>query len=261
MGRYSDIRQTINSQAQSFGLYIDHRISEAGISQLFNYVAERGDVYVFSGIIRNFLLGYLENRDIDFVISMRETLNIPIRFLRGSTITKNKFGGVKIQKNGFNIDVWNIGSTWSVDTRKGISSPYSLLKTAFFNFSSIVYDYHKRKFIYDDTFCRFKEYNIVDVVNVANPFPSACVVSTLHYAATYEFEIGDKLRRWIVKHYDQSADFVNIQKKRYGTVLYDHSTIDEFVNACKATKNSGEIQIKDSNGETYRIIIHKNIKI
>ena len=257
MGRYSDIRQTINSQALSFGLYIDHRIRQAGISHLFHYVAERGDVYVFSGIIRNFLLGYLENRDIDFVISMHETLNIPIRLLRGTTITKNKFGGVKIQKNGFSIDVWNIDSTWSVDARISIYTPHSLLKTAFFNFSSIVYDYHKKRFIYDDSFCRFKEKNIVDVVNVDNPFPSACVVSTLHYAATYEFEIGDKLRRWIVKHYDQSADFVNIQKKRYGTVLYDHSTIDEFVKACKTAKNSREIHIKDSNGETYRIIIHK----
>lgn len=257
MGRYSDIRQTINSQALSFGLYIDHRIRQAGISHLFHYVAERGDVYVFSGIIRNFLLGYLENRDIDFVISIHETLNIPIGFLRGTTITKNKFGGVKIQKNGFSIDVWNIDSTWSVDARKGISSPHSLLKTAFFNFSSIVYDYHKKRFIYDNSFCRFKEKNIVDVVNVDNPFPSACVVSTLHYAATYEFEIGDKLRRWIVKHYDKSADFVNIQKRRYGTVLYDHSTIDEFVKACKTAKNSRVIHIKDSNGETYRIIIHK----
>lgn len=257
MGRYSDIRQTINSQALSFGLYIDHRIRQAGISHLFHYVAERGDVYVFSGIIRNFLLGYLENRDIDFVISMHETLNIPIRLLRGTTITKNKFGGVKIQKNGFNIDVWNIDSTWSVDARISIYTPHSLLKTAFFNFSSIVYDYHKKRFIYDDSFCRFKEKNIVDVVNVDNPFPSACVVSTLHYAATYEFEIGDKLRRWIVKHYDQSADFVNIQKRRYGTVLYDHGTIDEFVKACKTAKNSREIHIKDSNGETYRIIIHK----
>ena len=261
MGRYSNIRNTINSQAQSFGLFIDNRIMQAGISHLFHYVAERGDVYVFSGIIRNFLLGYLENRDIDFVISMRETLNIPISLLRGTTITKNKFGGVKIQKNGFNIDVWNISSTWGIDARRGIYSPHALLKTAFFNFSSIVYDYNKRKFIYDDTFCRFKEYNIVDVVNVANPFPSACVVNTLHYAATYEFEIGDKLRRWIVKHYDHSADFVSIQKKRYGEVLYDLNTIDEFVKACKATKNSGEIQIKASNGETYRIIIHKNIKI
>lgn len=111
--------------------------------------------------------------------------------------------------------------------------------------------------MYDDSFCRFKEKNIVDVVNVDNPFPSACVVSTLHYAATYEFEIGDKLRRWIVKHYDQSADFVNIQKRRYGTVLYDHSIIDEFVKACKTAKKSREIHIKDSNGETYRIIIHK----
>ena len=257
MGRYSDIRRTINSQALSFGLYVDHRIRQAGISHLFHYVAERGDVYVFSGIIRNFLLGYLANRDIDFFISIHETLNIPISFLRGTTITKNKFGGVKIQKNGFSVDVWNIDSTWSVDARKGISSPHSLLKTAFFNFSSIVYDYHKKRFIYDDSFCRFKEKNIVDVVNVDNPFPSACVVSTLHYAATYEFEIGDKLRRWIVKHYDQSADFVNIQKRRYGTVLYDHSTIDEFVKACKSAKNSREIHIKDSNGETYRIIIHK----
>lgn len=257
MGRYSDIRQTINSQALSFGLYIDHRIRQAGISHLFHFVAERGDVYVFSGIIRNFLLGYLENRDIDFVISLHETLNIPIRLLRGTTITKNKFGGVKIQKNGFSIDVWNIDSTWSVDARKSIYTPHSLLKTAFFNFSSIVYDYHKKRFMYDDSFCRFKEKNIVDVVNVDNPFPSACVVSTLHYAATYEFEIGDKLRRWIVKHYDQSADFVNIQKRRYGTVLYDHSIIDEFVKACKTAKKSREIHIKDSNGETYRIIIHK----
>ena len=127
MGRSSNIRNTINSQAQSFGLFIDHRIMQAGISHLFHYVAERGDVYVFSGIIRNFLLGYLENRDIDFVISMRETLNIPISLLRGTTITKNKFGGVKIQKNGFNIDVWNISSTWGIVARRGIYSPHALL--------------------------------------------------------------------------------------------------------------------------------------
>ena len=64
---YNLNRRFIQAQAASFGLFIDGILVENKAKELVSCVSDQVPLYVFSGIIRNFLLGYLNNRDIDFV--------------------------------------------------------------------------------------------------------------------------------------------------------------------------------------------------
>ena len=82
--------------------------------ELIDYVAQQVPIYVFSGLIRNFLLGYLNNRDIDFVLLDTPHLKLPYSMLRDVCIRKNKFGGYKLLIDELTIDVWDIERTWGI---------------------------------------------------------------------------------------------------------------------------------------------------
>ena len=147
---YNLNRSIIQAQAPSFGLFVDVILAENKAKELVNCVSNQVPLYVYSGVIRNFLLGYLNNRDIDFVAVDTYKVRIPISLLRNVTLKKNNFNGYKLVFNRLTIDWWDIERTWGI-LREGMKGTVnSLLKTAFFNFSAIAYDYNKRRFIISD---------------------------------------------------------------------------------------------------------------
>ena len=85
-------RKSIQSQSASFKLYVDNLLMHNSAKELVDYVAQQVPIYVFSGLIRDFLLGYLNNRDIDFVLLDTPHLKLPYSMLRDICIKKNKFG-------------------------------------------------------------------------------------------------------------------------------------------------------------------------
>ena len=112
MYSYQSTRYSIHKQALSFRTYIDALFKSYGASELLRYITSKTDIYIFSGVIRNFLLGYLENRDIDFVI--KEPIKIPQVLLKKFKISINKLGGLKIYTSGVTIDVWELNKTWGL---------------------------------------------------------------------------------------------------------------------------------------------------
>ena len=132
---YNINRRIIQAQAASFGLFVDGILIENKAKDLVNCVSKQVPLYVFSGIIRNFLLGYLNNRDIDFVAVETYKVNIPLSLLRNVSLRKNNFNGYKIVSNGLTIDWWDIERTWGILQEGMKGTVNSLLNTAFFNFS------------------------------------------------------------------------------------------------------------------------------
>lgn len=229
-------RKDIQAQAASFGLFVDGILNENQARELVNCVSEQVPLYVFSGIIRNFLLGYLNNRDLDFVAEDLHKLTIPRNLLRDVSIRKNKFNGYKLVTNGLTIDCWDMECTWGI-LREGMKSTvYSLLNTAFFNFSAIAYDYNKRRFLISDDFCRFYNTRTMEVVYSKNPRIETCIVNALYYADKYGFFIGTSLRKWIVKNYREDYDYHSSQLSRFQKVIYSDKMIRAFVNICSRTE-------------------------
>lgn len=229
-------RRTIQSQSASFKLYVDNLLMHNSAKELIDYVAQQVPIYVFSGLIRNFLLGYLKNRDIDFVLLDTSRLKLPYSMLRDIYIKKNKFGGYKLLADDLTIDVWDIERTWGIQEEKIRANVNSLIDTAFFNFSAIAYDYHKCKFVISDKFEKFYKTHVMEVVYERNPKKETCIVNALYYADKYEFIIGNSLRKWIVKYYNCDYDYKAAQESRFQKILYSDSLIKAFASICANPK-------------------------
>lgn len=249
----SQYRRDIAAQSQSFKSYIDAMLPAGKIRGLLEELCRQSDVFVFGGVIRNFLLGYPFHRDIDFVVYAKEKINLPIELLHGIEISRNKFGGVKLNLPNITIDIWNLQSTWGLQRINGSATPYTLIKTVFFNFSAIAFDYNRQRFIYSDDFLHFYATKIMDVVYGRNPYPTACVVNSFYYAQEYSFSIGRQLRIWISKQF-LGSDIESQQQRRYGEVKYSEKVIRAFAHICKVVKSSNtSVSIHDEDNRQYVI--------
>lgn len=246
-------RREIAVQSQSFKAYIDAMLPSGKIRSLLDELCRQSDVYVFGGVIRNFLLGYPFHRDIDFVVYAKEKICLPLGLLHGIEITKNKFGGVKLNLPHITIDIWNLQNTWGLLQINGGATPYTLIKTVFFNFSAIAFDYNEQRFIYSYDFLNFYATRIMDVVYGRNPYPTACVVNSFYYAQEYNFPIGKKLRVWISKQ-SLGSDIESQQQRRYGEVKFSEEVIRAFAQICKMIKSPNtSVSIYNESNRQYLI--------
>lgn len=203
-------------------------------NDVLNEIAKDNEVFVLSGIIRDFLTGNTDNiRDIDFVIRKRIKINLPISFLRKFVININSFGGLKLKSDVLTIDVWYMDDSWGLKKKKLNSTPNALIDTVFFNFSNIIFDYKNEKFIFGDFFLRFLESHIMDIVYDENPNIPLCIINTLYYKRKYDYKISKRLSSWILFHFDRSYDFYNVQLAHFGKVLYSNKEINTFIGQLK----------------------------
>ena len=254
MNRNAAVRAVIQIQSLSYRLYIDSILEQNHIKELTDRVAGQVQTFVFSGLTRNFLLGYLNNRDIDFVVIDSPRLKIPISQLREVSILKNKFGGYKLLTEHLTIDVWDVEKTWGIVQEGMRGTAYSLMNTAFFNFSAIVYDYNNKRFYITDEFCEFYKTHVMEVVYAKNPRIATCIVNSLYYADKYEFVIGNSLRKWVAKHFDTNLDFKSAQEGRFNSVLYSDDLIKAFAKVCTMPNiyKWGKVTLYD---DTQRVLL------
>lgn len=187
-------------------------------------------VYIFSGIIRDFFLGNTQKiRDIDIVLDCDNIQDV----IHNESIHYNSFGGLKLKKKNISIDVWLLKDTWGIKRKKIAVSPESLLETAFYNFSTIVYNYNTNTFIFKDDFLSFVNNNILDCVYEENPLPELCIVNTIYYQDKFKLELSDNLRSWILSHSKITADYMKIQRSHFGKIIYKEAYINRFINKLK----------------------------
>lgn len=223
----------IDIQGKSFKLYLKDFLLDSDTWELLCLISRQTEIYVFSGVIRNFLLGYYENRDLDIVIGNTDELNLPLKYFRPLKLKRNSFGGYKVSIGKLIIDVWDIRNTWGIKNLNLQSSPNSLLKTAFFNFSSIVYDFNQEKFIYDNNFIEFYHTHAMDVLCEKNPDIPLCIVNTVYYALKYSFTIKYGLCKWIVDNYCSLYDYKEVQLRHYKYEYFDSVLIEKVVDVCR----------------------------
>ena len=219
----------IHEREVAFKNYLELNVLSEKAFALFNSVAKQTNIYIFSGVIRNYLLGFQENRDVDVVITNINSIGFKPGDLQDCQISKNSFGGYKIHIDNLTIDAWGIESTWGLVQKNMRFTPNSLIKTAFFNFSSIAYDYNYRRFVFGDDFCRFLKTRAMDVVFPENPNKTLCVLSTIYYAKKYSFSISYGLCKWIVSNYSLDMPFDEVQEKHFHYVVASEDTRKWFI--------------------------------
>lgn len=234
--KYTDI---IDSQARFFKFYLQECLSYE-MRDILNAISQKTEVYVFSGITRNFFLGETGFRDLDIVVEDVECVIDTINAVDSDVELRiNSFGGVKVKIQNLIIDLWGLENTWGIREDKMELTPQSLLKTAFFNFSAIVFDYNKSQFYYDDAFGGFLQNRIMDVVYIKNPNIPLCIINSCYYREKYGFGLTLNLCYWIfINHTSLVSDnkceekFNDVQRKHFAKVVISYEHIRAFVFLC-----------------------------
>jgi hypothetical protein len=228
---YNSIKRDINSKSPAFNHYLQVILDRESYTSLMR-LSQITEVYIFSGIIRDFLIeeiGYV--RDIDIVIKSLLTRSCLRHCLRSKTVVRNSFGGLKIRSSKITVDAWYLKNTWGIVTESLAANVNSLIETAFFNFSAIVYDIRAAKFIYNNHFVEFLRTRTMDIVYEKNPNIPLCLFNVFYYHLKYGFNVGAKLRMWIHSHRNYLGDFTKVQRSHLGGVYFSNTDINNYLNS------------------------------
>ncbi|MGX7685571.1 hypothetical protein ACWA1C_00290 [Flectobacillus roseus] len=235
--KLSKIQEEIEASALSFKSYLE-RALDGEILSLFQQFCREGEVFLFSGVIRNFFLKTYLVRDLDIVIN--GDVNVE-KLLENYTYKKNSFGGYKVTIAGKNIDIWFLKNTWALNYQ--INLNYELEKfiplTSFFNFSSIVYDFNKSEFYVSTHFCRFLRDKRIDLVFAPNANLPLCLINSIYYSKRLKMPIAKKLSGHLTNIYNRlkknNISFDESQIKHFGKVLYTKEEIEEWMQNLNTT--------------------------
>lgn len=224
------IKEQIIAQENAFYYFIKSFVLDDESWKLLNALASHEQVYVLSGIIRDFLTGEYEGvRDFDCVLVHGNIKDVDIiQFLRKSERKVNSFGGIKIKRPGEVIDIWRMADTWGIKKQNIAPSTTALLDSVFFNFSAILYDFNNKKFIFNERFCQFLRTKTMDIVYPENPNIPLCLVNVLYYHLRYGYNVSLKLAKWIKQHYSKGDDLEEVQIKHFGYLLFANDYIEDF---------------------------------
>lgn len=225
---YSDIEKKIKESGPDFFVYLTSSLRDyKGVNEALEALSKKTEVYVFSGVIRNFFLKKSEFRDLDLVL--KDEVNVEQVFEYADHIRKNSFGGYKIGIGELNIDVWYLKDTWALNYQKslGFDLEKYVPSTAFFNFSAVIYSYRQKEFFYTKYFLNFLKYKKIDVVYKPNLNYNLCIVSTIYYSHKYKLVISNKLLKFITYlHRAGNQEYSEVQIKHFGKIVFS----DEYLN-------------------------------
>lgn len=227
--KLSEIKQIVKDQELSFYLYLNSIIPDE-LTKFLKKATEQVDIYVFSGVIRNYFLNKHEIRDLDFVV---EDVSKIIQLIGDYDFRKNSFGGYKIKIGELNVDLWETKNTWAFKYQNQIE--YQLFRvipnTSFFNFSSVIYHLNSKEFIFNDDFLNFLKTKELEVSFFPNPNYQLCVINTIYYSEKYKLTIGKNLKDFLVKYSKKmGSNFPDVQIKHFGKVMYSQKELEDKIN-------------------------------
>lgn len=234
--------KNITTFEKGFGEYFYDHILDTKEEEIFiNKLASVTDLYVFGGLIRDFIISKeyegirnsdIKYKDVDIVLS---SINDDTRKLFDKyLIRENSFGGFKLKINNTRYDIWSLESTWGLKNYPQIpfDEKKTLINSSFFNSTAILYSINDRKFIYDELFSKFYYDMVLDIVFEVNPYPELCIIKALEYSISYKklnLRISEKLRDYIVRNFESSKyKFEETQINNYGTIKFDYNEINDF---------------------------------
>lgn len=227
---------SINNRAQEFSHYINNELlNTIEDKDLIEKLLSDGDVYIFGGIIRDYLFSSnkqnISHRDIDLVAT--KINDSCINFMSEYAIRNTLFGGYKLKINEKNYDIWTLENTWAL---KEFSSLFNSVKnplpdTSFFNITAIVFSLREHKFILNEKFLTSLQNKVLDIVFEPNPLPSLCLIKTYEYVNRYNLSLSNTLKKFVSSQYEiAKEDFDKIQIRHFGSILYSKMLLENFFN-------------------------------
>jgi hypothetical protein len=223
--KLSDIRKEVDEAGVRFKTYLVSAVPPSTYD-LLEELSRETDVYIFSGVIRNFFLKKTGFRDLDIVL--KDEIDVH-HFFRDYKIVQNSFGGFKIYGRDIVIDMWFLNNTWAFKHQPLLYfdiNQYLIPGTAFFNFSAIIYSFREEKFYASQKFLQFLRDKTIDLVYEPNANYSLCVINTFYYQDKYGLKVSDRLKKHVIFLYKElKTDYRTVQQKHFGSVIYSEEDI------------------------------------
>ena len=181
-----------------FGSTTSHRRE---ITHTLKGLSELGRVIVFGGAIRDMALrGTREPpSDIDVVLESAGPEDVE-SFMSTIGATRNRFGGFRFSTSRWKFDVWRLEDTWALRNHlvHGASGE-ALLKTTFFDWDAVAYDFSNRKLLVSDGYFERLERRIIDINLPDNPNPIGNARRALRIFVSGNAALSPRLADFVVK--------------------------------------------------------------
>jgi hypothetical protein len=227
--KLSDIEKQIKDKEKDFVPFLKELLDKEVFSFLIE-LSKLDNLYLFSGIIRNYFLGVKEVRDVDIMIDTSRNIS---GFVSKFKYRKNSYGGYKIFINDTIVDLWYMKDTWALHNSQKVFDfevEKYIPNTAFFNFSSILFSFDENNFIFTKYFLRFLRDKKIDYVFEPNANYALCVVNSFYYKDKLKLAFTDKLKDYLLKlDKKYSSDYENVQVKHFGEIIYSKTEIQKEI--------------------------------
>lgn len=202
------------------------------VQDFIKQLESRTEVYLFSGIIRDYFLYKKELdfpiRDIDLVTEDDVDLH---NLFPKENFKINSFGGYKLYINNTPIDIWPMKKTWGIKYQSTLFPKLlhaDLLRTTFFNFSSILFNFNSKKFIYGKKFLQFMQKKEIALVLPQNPYPELCIINARFYLDNRNLKPSKELIDYIIKNKEHISSFKQIQHNHFGKIIYSDDDMNKW---------------------------------
>lgn len=234
-------KNIIKAHEDAFHKYLVDRFPDFTKKIIDVLLEEKNDVFLFSGIIRDYFL--YKDKKLDFDVRDLDIVVLDINKFQktiGNKIAhkKNSFGGLKLYFNEITIDVWQTNLTWGLNPIKEGKIDSNIIntlpETVFFNCSSILFDFQSKTFIEgknNNYFQSFIESKTLDIVLEENPLPELCILNTVYYTNKYDLKISKKLANYIISTFSKinNERFIKVQKNHFNKVIYEMNQLQREI--------------------------------
>ncbi len=193
--------------------------------------------FLFGGTLRDLMLFGLRTdpRDVDVVVLK---LSSDLRsFLEPHVRRNTRFGGVEVSLGHWDVDLWELSSTWAFRAGLVKAEGYGdLPKTTFLDVQAIAVEVtsrpgHARR-IFEHGFFKAVRQRTADINLEENPYPARCVLSALATAHKLGFSMAPKLVRYVLHHGAQIDlhELCGYQLQQLGHVPFNVDTLRTWMN-------------------------------
>jgi predicted nucleotidyltransferase len=160
-----------------------------------------GTIAVFGGMLRDLAASRPAafSSDIDLVISTTRRQDMDSR-LAAFSPKRTRYGGYRISKGGWTIDIWILDDTWAF--RTGLVPEPSfrqLTQTSFFNWDAIVFELATEQLWVPDNYFKTLKNRLLEINLEPNANPAGNVVRALRSVIVEDVRLGPRLASYIVR--------------------------------------------------------------
>ena len=198
------------------------RARDAALTGLLDRLSQLSNAYLFGGVLRDIALfggKQFERSDIDIVHEPYRAVELD-DMLEGLVYARNKFGGLRIGTDRWQVDLWQVKDTWAFRNGyveyRGVES---LLGTTITNWESILYRLDGGKVICSDAYLADIESGYLDIVLDQNPNPLGMCVRVLRLCSLHrELKLSDGATRFLRHAMTNfsSEDICSYEASHYG---------------------------------------------